>query len=137
KAPKKQQSQDTQQSKTDEHKGSVTPLMETVRNPAPDNAGGQLGPGDIKRTRSSDGGATGRTLSNPAERSTGTKVLAGGSLGNVPAFSDTQQKWEEPQPYGSPAPAPAVQTQQQNALKEPSLIFVRSQVQNQIAASVN
>jgi hypothetical protein len=137
KPPGKQSSQDAQQSKAGEHKGSVTPLMETVRNPAPDNAGGQLGPGDIKRTRSSDRGAAGRTSSDPAEKSTGTKALAGGSLGTVPSFSDTQQKWEEPQPYGSPAPAPAVQTQQQNALKEPSLIFVRSQAQNQVAASVN
>jgi hypothetical protein len=136
KAPEKQSSQDTQQSKAGEHKGSVTPLMETVRNPAPDNAGGQLGPGDIKRTRSSDGGATGRTTSGPTEKSTGTKAVAGGSLGSVPSFSDTQQKWEEPQPYGSPAPASAAQTQQQqNTLKEPSLIFVRSQVQNQVAAS--
>jgi hypothetical protein len=137
KAPEKQSSQDTQQSKAGEHKGSVTPLMETVRNPAPDNAGGQLVPGDIKRTRSSDRGAAGRTSSDPAEKSTGTKAVAGGSLGTVPSFSDTQQKWEEPRPYGSPAPAPAAQTQQQNVLKEPSLIFVRSQVQNQVGVSAN
>jgi hypothetical protein len=36
-------------------KGSVTPLMETVHAPTPDNSSGQLGPGDIRRTRSSDG----------------------------------------------------------------------------------
>ena len=36
-------------------KGSVTPVMETVHTPAPDNSSGQLGPGDIRRTRSSDG----------------------------------------------------------------------------------
>jgi Bacterial conjugation TrbI-like protein len=128
--------QSPQQQKTDEHKGSVTPLMETVRKPAPDNAGGQLGPADIKRTRSSDGGAISQANSGLAEKPMGAKPATSGSLGSVPSFSDTQQKWDEPQPYGAAPPASAAQTQQlQNTLKEPSLIFVRSQAQNQVAAA--
>jgi hypothetical protein len=117
------------QQETSQHKGSVTPLMETVRTPDSENANGQLGPGDIKRTRSTDGAAAiWKTGKPPA----GSKSATGDTLGSVPSFSDTQQKWEEPRPYGESAPASAAQTQQQqNALKEPSLIFVRSAVQNQ------
>jgi hypothetical protein len=111
-------------------KGSVTPVMETVHTPAPDNSSGQLGPGDIRRTRSSDGKvATAGSQLSPKPLATKPAVAA--SLGGVPSFADTQQRWEEPQPYGEPALTPAVQTQQQNSLKEPSLIFVRAQVQSQ------
>jgi hypothetical protein len=60
--------------------------------------------------------------------------VAGSSLGSVPSFSDTQQKWEELQPYIAPPLTSVAQSQQQSALKEPSLIFVRSQTQNQVAA---
>jgi hypothetical protein len=117
-------------------KGSVTPVMETVRTPAPDNASGQLGPADIRRTRATDGTATGGGSSRAIANSSVAKPAASvGSLGNVPSFADTQQKWEEPQPYGETPSAPAPRTQQeQNVLKEPSLIFVRSQVQNQSVA---
>lgn len=101
-------------------KGSLTPLMETVRTPAQDN-GGRIDANDIERTRSANGGLT--------QKPPSAKLAASNSLGSVPSFSDTQQKWEEPQPYGtltagSPTPS-------QNALKEPSLIFVRSPQQNQ------
>ena len=118
-------------------KGSVTPLMETVRTPTPDNASGQLAPADILRTRSSDGGTASRTNSAPALRQIAAKPAAVGSLGNVPSFADTQQKWEEPQPYGEPTPTPASQSQQQNTLKEASLIFVRSQIQSRTEATNN
>jgi len=122
--------QSPQQQKTDDHKGSVTPLMETVRKPAPDDAGGQLGPADIKRTRSSDGGAISQAHSGIAEQPIRAKPATSDSLGSVPSFSDTQQKWEELQPYGASPPASAAQIQQlQNTLKEPSLIFVRNQTQ--------
>jgi hypothetical protein len=107
-------------------KGSVTPVMETVHTPAPDNSSGQLRPGDIRRTRSSDGKVATATSSQFSQ-----KPASAASLGSVPSFADTQQKWEEPQPYGEAGSAPAVQTQQQNSLKEPSLIFVRAQVQSQ------
>lgn len=116
-------------------KGSVTPLMETVRTPAPDNAGGQLGPGDIRRTRSSDGTSTSARNAAFVPKFPVSKSTPGGSLGNVPSFADTQQKWEEPQPYGAPPAPTAAQTPQQNALKEPSLVFVRSQMQNPITTS--
>ena len=135
-SPKKQMSgkQPTQQAKQAEPKlakGSVTPVMDTVRPPAPDNANGQLGPGDIRRTRSSAGGASSSPNSQLAQKQPIAKPAAG-ALGSVPSFADTQQKWEEPQPYGEPSTAPASQTQQQqNSLKEPSLVFVRSQAQNQ------
>jgi hypothetical protein len=73
----------------------------------------------------------------------GTKPFAGkpavaSSLGNVPTFADTQQKWEDPAPYGGSPTAETPQTQQ-NSLKEPSLIFVRgvSQVPVLAAQKVN
>ena len=50
----------SQQSKQEQSKplqGSVTPLMDTVHTPAPDNTSGQLGPSDIRRTRSLENGA--------------------------------------------------------------------------------
>jgi hypothetical protein len=107
-------------------KGSVTPLMDTVRTPAPDNSSGQLGPGDIRRTRTPD-------------NISGKKPFAGksavaSSLGNVPSFADTQQKWEDPAPYGGTPNAETPQTQQ-NTLKEPSLVFVRSVAQSPVLAA--
>jgi hypothetical protein len=58
-------------------------------------------------------------------------------LGGIPSFSDTQQKWDEPQPYGDGGHASPVQAQQmQNALKEASLVFVRAPSQSQPAGIV-
>ncbi len=113
----KRSSQQTQQPNSNPFQGSVTPLMDATRTPSSDNTGGQVHAGDIERTRSTTG-----SHKPPASRPT-----ANSSLGSVPSFSDTQQKWEEPQPYGTPAPgSPAQVQQQQNTLKEPSLVFVRS-----------
>jgi hypothetical protein len=115
----------SQQSKQEQSKPfqeSVTPLMDTVHTPAPDNTSGQLGPSDIRRTRSLENGAG---MKPPAG-----KLAVASSLGNVPSFADTQQKWEDPAPYGGTPAAETPQTQQ-NSLKEPSLIFVRSVAQNQ------
>jgi len=103
-------------------KGSVTPLMDTPRTPAPDNTTGQLGPGDIRRTRALNNGEANKPFAG--------KPAVASSLGAVPSFADTQQKWEDPAPYGGTPPAETSQTQQ-NTLKEPSLIFVRSLAQNQ------
>jgi hypothetical protein len=66
------------------------------------------------------------------------KPSAATSLGSVPSFADTQQKWEDPAPYGGP-PAEQTSQVQQNGLKEPSIIFVRSVTQNQagVAPKVN
>ena len=122
----KQSSQQAKQEVTKPPKGSVTPLMETVRSPAPDNSSGQLGPGDIRRTRSQND----RARLKPDT----PKAATGASLGSVPSFADTQQKWEEPPPYSGP-PAPAASQTQQNSLKEPSIIFVRSLAQNQASSA--
>jgi hypothetical protein len=105
--------------------------METVHAPANDNSSGLLGPEILRRTRSSDGKVDTEASSQLSEKPMAAKSASAASLGSVPSFADTQQKWEEPQSYGEPVSAPAVQTQQQNSLKEPSLIFVRSQVQSQ------
>jgi hypothetical protein len=115
-------SQKSKQEQSKPPQGSVTPVMDTVHTPAPDNSSGQLGPGDIRRTRTSENGAG---IKPPA----GKPVVAS-SLGNVPSFADTQQKWEDPAPYGG-TPAGETPQTQQNSLKEPSLIFVRSVAQNQ------
>jgi type IV secretory pathway VirB10-like protein len=131
----KQPAQQTKQDATKPAKGSLTPVMETVRRPAPDNANGQLGPGDIRRTRSSDGRPLPRANAQLAENQGSTKSTKSGSLGNVPSFADTQQKWEEPQPYSDSQAGTVSQSQEQNALKEPSLIFVRAQTQGQTVAA--
>src|SRR5258708_18019437 len=103
-ASKEQASHQTQDRAQDKPKGSVTPLMDTVRPSTSDNAAGQLGPGDIKRTRSTNGTTSTASNTGGSERSSGAKTMSSGTLGSVPSFSDTQQKWEEPQPYGGPSP---------------------------------
>lgn len=118
-------SQQSNQDKSKAIQESVTPVMDTVRTPTPDNTSGQLGPSDIRRTRSSESGAG---MKPPAG-----KTAVASSLGNVPSFADTQQKWEDPAPYGGTPTGETPQMQQTslNSLKEPSLIFVRSVTQNQ------
>ncbi|HEY3705990.1 MAG TPA: TrbI/VirB10 family protein [Terracidiphilus sp.] len=126
--PVKQRSQ-YQQAKQEQvtpFKSSVTPLMDAPRTPAPDNTTGQLGPSDIRRTRTLNGGETTKPFAG--------KPPVASSLGAVPSFADTQQKWEDPAPHGGALPAETPQTQQ-NILKEPSLIFVRSLAQNQASSA--
>jgi type IV secretory pathway VirB10-like protein len=109
-------------------KGSITPLMDTVHNPSPTNPSGQLSPADISRMRASNGSAVpGNSVSAP-------KSETAANLGSIPPFADTQQHWEEPKPYeeGQTTPTPQTQ-QQQNALKETSLVFVKSPVQPSVA----
>jgi type IV secretory pathway VirB10-like protein len=115
-------SQQAKQEQTTSPKDSVTPLMDVPRAQAPDNTSGQLGPSDIQRTRSLDDRANVKPFA--------AKPAVASSLGSVPSFADTQQKWEDPAPYNGAPPAEAPSSQQ-NVLKEPSLIFVRSQTQNQ------
>jgi type IV secretory pathway VirB10-like protein len=105
-------------------KGSITPLMDTVHNPSPNNPSGQLSPADISRMRASNGSAV------PANPISAPKSETGSNLGSVPPFADTQQHWDEPKPYeeGQTVATPQAQ-QQQNALKEASLVFVKSSVQ--------
>jgi hypothetical protein len=122
--------QQASQQAPDHAKASVTPLMETVRNPSQDNVEGQVNPGDIKRTQTADGSSATAPLSPAAKSSAKPPKAATGSLASVPSFSETQQTWEEPRPYGEPAESGPAHTQQQQAsLKEPSLVFVRSQTQ--------
>jgi hypothetical protein len=118
-------SQQSNQEKPKATQESVTPVMDTVRTPAPDNTSGQLGPSDIRRTRSLENG--------PGIKPPTGKPAVASSLGNVPSFADTQQKWQDPAPYGG-APTGETPQTQQNSLKEPSLIFVRSVTQNQVIA---
>ena len=130
KLPKKQGAnkalpQQAKQESSKQSTGSVMPLMDTERTPAPDNTSGQLGPGDIRRTRSIDKDITGKTPT--------VKPPATGSLGSIPSFADTQQKWVDPAPYGG-APAAEGPSNPQNSLKEPSLVFVRSVKQNPVSA---
>jgi type IV secretory pathway VirB10-like protein len=122
------QAQQAKQQASTPPKGSVTPLMDTPHAPAPDNNGGQLGPSDIRRTRS---------VGSPLDvKPIAAKPISGGTLGTVPSFAQTQQKWEDPAPYAAPpAPVETVQSQQ-NSLKEPSLIFVRNQTQSQAGTAI-
>ncbi len=116
-------SQQARQEQSPPSKGSVTPLMETFRSPPPDNNSGQLVPGDIRRTRSLENGAPKKLIAG--------KAAVVSSLGNVPSFADTQQQWEDPAPYGGTPTVVTPQTQQ-NSLKEPSLVFVRSVAQSPV-----
>jgi len=76
------------------------------------------------------GPAAPRSNSDATENPTTVKPRAGRTLASVPTFEETQQKWEDPAPYGDASNQPTVQSQQQNALKEPSLVFVRSVTQS-------
>jgi hypothetical protein len=133
--PKKQiavkpQSQQQGQTEKKPAKGSVTPVMDTVRTAAPDNSGGQLGPSDIRRTRASTGQTVTKSNSDSTNQPAAAKPRAGRTLASVPTFEETQQKWEDPAPYGEASNQPTSQGQQPNALKDPSLVFVRSVTQN-------
>jgi hypothetical protein len=116
-------SQQARQEQSPPSKGSVTPLMDTVHTPAPDNSSGQLGPGDIRRTRTLDNSSVTKPFAG--------KPAVASSLGNVPSFADTQQKWEDPAPYGG-TPATVTPQMLQNSLKESSLVFVRSVAQSPV-----
>jgi hypothetical protein len=137
KAAEKQPSHPVQQQTPSPFKGSVTPLMETVQTNVQENTSGQVHPGDIKRTSTPAQGAGDKLgAAAPAKPHTGSAAGAN-TLGAIPSFSDTQQKWEEPQPYGDAGHASPVQAQQsQNALKEASLVFVRAPAQSQPAGTV-
>jgi hypothetical protein len=111
--------------------------METVQTNAPENTSGQVHPGDIKRTSTPAPGAGDNSGAALLARPHAGSAAGANTLGAIPSFSDTQQRWEEPQPYseaGHASPAQAQQTQ--NALKEASLVFVRAPSQSQPASTV-
>jgi len=126
--PKREaQSQEANQGHTPAPKSSVIPLMDTPHTATVDNNAGQLGPADIRRTRS--------LVDTSDSKPPASKPAVASSLGAVPSFAATQQKWEDPAPYGT-APAPEPPATQQNTLKEPSLVFVRSVNQNQFMTAI-
>lgn len=103
--------------------GSVTPLMEAPHPPERETDD-RLGPADIRATRLESGDAP----SWPP----GTRPAAARSLRDIPSFADTQQGFEDPAPYRSPEQgSPA----REDALKESSLVFVRSRAQEQPPAA--
>jgi type IV secretory pathway VirB10-like protein len=127
-----------QEQASSQSKGSITPLMETVRNDVQENTSGQVHPGDIKRTSTPAPGAGESAGAALPRKPRAGGASASNTLGGIPSFSDTQQKWEEPQPYGDANRASSVQTQQsQNALKEASLVFVRAPAQSQASNTAN
>jgi hypothetical protein len=90
--------------------------------PKEEQEAGRLNASDIARTKKPDY-ASSQNDNPPHTSNAGSSK----SVGDVPSFSDTQQNWEEPQPYKSqPASAATAQMQETNALKEASLVFVRT-----------
>jgi hypothetical protein len=119
-AEQKQQQNTTTKSQP----GSSTPMMDPVLPKNNDQDGDPINASDIARTRKPDYSRT----SSVQTASTG----GGKSLNSVPQFKDTQQKWEDPAPYGNqqqPQNTAAAQ-QQANALKEASLVYVRAPQQS-------
>ena len=122
----KQPSQQAKQERAKPSKGSVTPLMDTVRTPAPDNTSGQLGPGDIRRTRSLNDRRNYQANRRQACRRQfpGKRTFLRGHAAEMGRSGAIRRS--------SAAETPQTQ---QNSLKEPSLIFVRSLAQNQAGAA--
>lgn len=135
--------QHTQQTTTAKPSGSITPMMSTSKVMNQDDTSGQVAPGDILKTRTVD--PTGASLSKsdkPAALSTASAgpSTPAGSLGSVPSFAQTQQRWEDPAPFGNAntdagADNSTQSTQERNALKEASLVFVRPPAQTSAAPS--
>src|ERR1700749_3850166 len=80
---------------TSQQQKSKTPIMDPVT-PKEEQEGGRLSASDIARTRKPDY-ASSKNENPPHTPNAGS----GKSIGDVPSFSDTQQKWEDPQPYKS------------------------------------
>ena len=125
--------------------GSVTPVMESVKSGMQADTDGQLAPGDILRTRTLDPTAAQGikpTDVSTTGRSTKEALPLAGSLGAVPSFAQTQQRWEDPAPYGEPSNNTSPETlpqatQEKNDLKEASLVFVRGAAQTSSSSPDN
>lgn len=128
KTPRKQstaqQSNATQRTVLGPPKGSVTPLMDTMRTPTNNDVGGELTAADISRTRTSTGA---QATSHSIAPLTHPVSQADSTLASVPPFDATQQQWEEPKPYdGARSPSQtSAATPSPNLLKEASLVFVK------------
>ena len=92
--PQKQQQDATARSQP----GSSTPMMDPVLPKDNDQEGDHINASDIARTKKPDYSRT------PTART--ASADGGKSLNSVPPFKDTQQKWEDPAPYGTPQPSP-------------------------------
>jgi type IV secretory pathway VirB10-like protein len=119
-AEQKQQQNTTTKSQP----SSSTPMMDPVLPKNNDPDGDHINASDIARTKKPD----------YSRASTAQTASTGGgkSLNAVPPFKDTQQKWEDPAPYGNqqqPQNTAAAQ-QAANALKEASLVYVRAPQQS-------
>jgi hypothetical protein len=123
------QSPPEQQTSTQPPSG-IAPIITPARQPVSTGSDGQLTVEDIERMRSPDS-THGANSPKPGTPPSGTPHT-GDSLAGVPSFADTQQRWEEPRPYEENSNARSVNPQQeQAALKETSIVFVRSQTQTQ------
>lgn len=129
-----QQPQQGQQQGGTKPSAGIAPLMKPVNKPETADNDGQLTLDDIKRMRSpdslSDGQEAKRAPSSPGS------PHGNDSLAAVPSFADTQQKWEEPRPYGENQAGRTLGVQQGQALlKETSIVFVRTQTQSQTTSN--
>jgi type IV secretory pathway VirB10-like protein len=119
--PIEQKKQQVDNPSSSQQQKSKTPIMDPVT-PKEEQEAGRLNASDIARTKKPDY-ASSQNEKPPHTPNAGS----GKSVEDVPSFSDTQQKWEDPQPYKSqPASAATAQMQETNALKEASLVFVRT-----------
>ena len=119
--------QHAQQQTTGRPEGAIAPIMAPLRKPdAAASNDGQLTVEDIERMRSPDGS---KSIAPPKSGSVSASTSQpNGSLASIPAFSDTQQKWEEPRHYGEETNnKPSGVQQEQALLKETSIVFVRTQ----------
>jgi len=119
------QKQPTQSEQTVSH----VPTMDPVRMQPSDPSGDRISPNDIQRTKKPNYETAGNSNGSPHGP---TAAPPSRNLGSVPPFKDTQQKFEDPAPYGAPANTPvntAMAQQEQNALKETSLVYVKSRQQ--------
>ncbi len=119
------------------------PMMDPMQKKTEDTAG-RVSPSDIERTRGQgDPLKQLASAGTPAGVAAGTRAGAanpanpGKPLSSVPSFNDTQQKWEEPPPYGTPdggagdgGAEPAAVRQEERrvdrGLAEASLLYVRA-----------
>src|SRR3984893_17659752 len=103
-----------QDTTTKSQPGSSTPMMDPVLPKNNDQEGDTINASDIASTRKPDYNRT----STVQTASTG----GGKSLNSVPPFKDTQQKWEDPAPYGNqqqPQHTAAAQQMRTHSMKRP------------------
>lgn len=109
-----------------EQHASHVPSMDPVRTQPADESGDRISPNDIQRTKKPSYERAANSNGSPQVPASAPPSR---NLGSVPPFKDTQQQFEDPAPYGAPANTrvnTATAQQEQNALKEASLVYVKS-----------